>query len=99
VLPPCWPRACSSSCRCSRTSAMLDWMLNTRRRAGPERTVRDRSRSAADVDWAATPSAGQVRASDLEDGTTRRAPVRSVARSNTSWHRMARDFARNRDSG
>jgi hypothetical protein len=77
---------------------MLSWMLNTRRRVGLERTVQDRSCSAANGDWTATPGVGQVRASGLEDGTASRAQVRSLAVSNTSWHRMARDFARNRNT-
>lgn len=75
---------------------MLSWMLNTRRRVGHERTVQDRACSAADGDWTATPGVGQVRASGLEVGTARRPQVRSLAVSNTSWHRIARDFARSR---
>jgi hypothetical protein len=75
---------------------MLSWMLNTRRRVGLERTVQDRSCSAANGDWTMTPRVGQVRASGLEDGTASRAQVRSLGVSNTSWHRMARDFARSR---
>jgi len=96
--PPCSPPPCCSSCRCSRTFAMLDWMLNTRRRIGSERTVQDRSRTAANGDWTKRPDAGQVRASGLEVGTARRGPVRSLAAWNTGWHRAVHEFARNRDT-
>ncbi|MGB7740664.1 MAG: hypothetical protein WBM03_16275 [Steroidobacteraceae bacterium] len=77
---------------------MLDWMLNTRRRIGSERTAQDRSRTAANGDWSRRPDAGQVRASGLEDGTARRRQVRSLAVWNTGWHRVVRDFTRNRDT-
>lgn len=77
---------------------MLDWMLNTRRRIGSERTVQDRSCTAADGDRTRWPAAGQVRASGLEDGTARRGRVRSLAVWNTGWHRVVCDFARNRDT-
>jgi hypothetical protein len=77
---------------------MLDWMLNTRRRIGSERTAQDRSCTAANGDWSRRPDAGQVRASGLEDGTARRRQVRSLAVWNTGWHRVVRDFARNRDT-
>ena len=50
---------------------MLDWMLNTRRRFGAERTAQDRSRAAANGDWLARTDIGQVRASGLADGTRR----------------------------
>jgi hypothetical protein len=75
---------------------MLDWMLNTHRRIGSERTVQDSSRTAASGDWMKQPDAGQVRASGLEDGTARRGPVRSLAVWNTGWHRAVHDFTRNR---
>lgn len=77
---------------------MLDWMLNTRRRIGSERTVQDRSCTAANGDWMRRPDAGQVRASGPEDVTARRRQVRSLAMWNTGWHRVVRDFARNRDT-
>jgi hypothetical protein len=77
---------------------MLEWMLNTRRRIGSERTAQDRSCTAANGDWSRRPDAGQVRASGLEDGTARRRQVRSLAVWNTGWHRVVRDFARNRDT-
>lgn len=77
---------------------MLDWMLNTRRRFGFERTVQDRSCTAASGDWMTRPGAGHVRACGLEDGTARRGKARSVAVWNTGWHRAVRDFARDRDT-
>jgi hypothetical protein len=77
---------------------MLDWMLNTRRRIGKERTVQDRSCAAANGDWMRRPDAGQVRASGLEDGTARRGQVRTLAVWNTGWHRAVHDFARNRNT-
>ncbi len=75
---------------------MLDWMLNTRRRFGTERTVQDRSYAAANGDWRTRPGVGQVRAAGLEDGTARRGPVRTLAVWNTGWHRAVHDFARGR---
>jgi hypothetical protein len=77
---------------------MLDWMLNTRRRFGSERTVQDRSCTAANGDWMTRPGSGQVRASGLEDGTAHRGQVRSLTVWNTGWHRAVHDFARNRDT-
>ena len=47
---------------------MLDWMLNTRRRFGFERTAQERSCTAANGDWTTRPGSGQVRASSLEEG-------------------------------
>jgi hypothetical protein len=78
---------------------MLDWMLNTRRRFGAERTVQDRSCAAANGDWLTQPGVGQLRASGLDDGTThRRHARRSVAVWNTGWHRAVHDFARRRNT-
>ena len=78
---------------------MLDWMLNTRRRFGSERTVQDRSLAAANSDWRTRPGVGQVRASDLADGSARRVQgSRSVAVWNTGWARAVHDFARRRDT-
>lgn len=78
---------------------MLDWMLNTRRRFGSERTVQDRSFAAANGDWRTRPGVGQVRATGLEDGTARRVQdSRSVAVWNTGWARAVHDFARNRNT-
>jgi hypothetical protein len=75
---------------------MLDWMLNTRRRFGCERTVQERSRTAASGDWTTRPGIGQVRASGLEEVSTRRRRVPSLAVWNTGWHRAVHDFARDR---
>ncbi len=78
---------------------MLDWMLNTRSRFGSERTVQDRSCTAANGDWQTRPVVGQVRASGLEDGSARRVQdSRSVAMWNTGWHRAVHDFSRRRDT-
>jgi hypothetical protein len=55
---------------------MLDWMLLTHRRGGFDRTVQDRSYSAAGKDWTRRPAQGHVRACALEDGTTSRTQVR-----------------------
>ncbi len=77
---------------------MLDWMLNTRRRFGFERTAQERSCTAANGDWTTRPGSGQVRASGLEEGSTRRGQVRPLAVWNTGWHRAVHDFARNRNT-
>lgn len=77
---------------------MLDWMLDTRRRFGFERTVQERSCTAASGDWTTRASSGQVRASGLEEGSTRRGRVRSLAVWNTGWHRAVHDFARDRNT-
>lgn len=77
---------------------MLDWMLNTHRRFGAERTTQDRSCAAANGDWNTRPGVGQVRATGLGDGTARRGPVRSLAVWNTGWHRAVHDFGRGRDT-
>lgn len=77
---------------------MLDWMLNTRRRFGFERTAQERSCTAANGDWTTRPGSGQVRASSLEEGSTRRRRVRSLAVWNTGWHRAVHDFARDRNT-
>lgn len=77
---------------------MLDWMLNTRRRLGFERTVQERSCTAASGDWTTRPGSGQVRASGLEGGSTRRGRVGSLAVWNTGWHRAVHDFARDRNT-
>ena len=77
---------------------MLDWMLNTRRRFGFERTVQERSCTAASGDWMTRPGIGQVRASGLEEGSTRRGQVHSLAVWNTGWHRAVHDFARDRNT-
>lgn len=74
---------------------MLDWMLNTRRRFGAERTVQDRSCSAANGDWRTRTRVGQVRASSLEDGTSSRGQLRRTTTDwNTGWHRTVHDFDR-----
>jgi hypothetical protein len=76
---------------------MLDWMLNTRRRFGVERTAQDRSCTAANGYWLMRPADGQVRASALEDGTAHRGHIRRpVALWNTGWRRAVHDFARSR---
>ena len=77
---------------------MLDWMLNTRRRFGFERTAQERSCTAANGDWTTRPGSGQVRASGLEEGSIRRGRVRSLAVWNTGWHRAVHDFARDRNT-
>lgn len=78
---------------------MLDWMLNTRRRFGSERTVQDRSLAAANSDWRTRPGVGQVRASGLADDLVRRGQCRgSAAVWNTGWARAVHDFARKRDT-
>ena len=77
---------------------MLDWMLNTRRRFGFERTVQERSCTAASGEWTTRPGIGQVRASGLEEGSPRRRQVRSLAVWNTGWHRAVHDFARDRNT-
>ena len=77
---------------------MLDWMLNTRRRFGFERTTQDRSCTAANGDWMTRPGVGQVRAAGLEEGAARRGQVRSLAVWNTGWHRAVHDFARESDN-
>ena len=77
---------------------MLDWMLNTRRRFGFERTTQDRSCTAANGDWMTRPGIGHVRAAGLEDGAARRGQVRSLAVWNTGWHRAVHDFARESDN-
>jgi len=78
---------------------MLDWMLNSRRRSGAERTVQDRSCAAANGDWQAQTSVGQVRATGLEVGSVRRGQARrSTNVWNTGWHRAVHDFGRGRDT-
>jgi hypothetical protein len=75
---------------------MLDWMLATRRRAGIDRTVQDRSYSAAGTDSIRRPATGHVRACTLGEGTGLRGRLRLSQDWNTGWRRTVHDFGRDR---
>lgn len=93
-LSPCSRQGCCSSCRYWTIFVMLDWLLVKGRRAGFERSVRDRSHVAASRHRARRPAAGETRARALEGGTTSHERGRRSVDWNTSWHRFLRELAR-----